>query len=656
MKISSTFFGLIFLTFLTVTGCKKDQPVQTNSLQLISVKSNTTTLTVNIITQNIKINTDFEVSFSTAVDTASIRSYLTITNTANSALPLEFTYSLDQKTVFVHPLDLLAEEATYNLNAGAGIKGMFNETFAGASFPFTTAPGILLIEDIKLNQTNFNPPAILKDVRLDTTKIVIRFSRELDPDNYASFFQIEGYNPITTQLSEDKKTVTAINVNALKGWTKYMFSISSDLKSADGNPFEGLSNSFYTTVDSTYKFPMISDTELLDLVEKQTFKYFYDEAHPVSGMARERNTSGDVVTSGGSGFGVMVLIVGMERGYITREEGITRLDKIISFLETCDRFHGAWPHWINGTTGRVVPFTTKDDGGDLVETSYMIQGLITMSHYLNQDNTNENLLIDRITQLVETVEYDWYTRGENVLYWHWSPNYNWDMNMQIRGYNETLITYVVAAASPTHPISAEVYHNGYAQNGGIVNGSSYYGYELPLGWSYGGPLFFTHYSFLGLDPRNLTDTYADYWKQNVNQSLINYAYCVDNPRNYVGYSSACWGLTASDNPWGYNAQSPGNDLGVISPTAAVSAIAYTPEQSMEAIRFFYYVLGDRLWGSNGFHDAFDPSESWWATSYLAIDQGPQVCMIENHRTGLLWNLFMSDPNVRSGLTNLGFTY
>ncbi|MFA5417704.1 MAG: glucoamylase family protein, partial [Bacteroidales bacterium] len=312
--------------------------------------------------------------------------------------------------------------------------------------------------------------------------------------------------------------------------------------------------------------------------------------------------------------------------------------------------------WLNGTTGQVVSFTTKDDGGDLVETSYMIQGLITIRHYLNAADINENLLIERINLLVDAVEYDWYTRGENVLYWHWSPNYGWDMNMQIRGYNEALITYIVAAASETHPISAEVYHNGYAQNGGILNGSSYYGYVLPLGWAYGGPLFFTHYSFLGLDPRNLKDTYADYWQQNVNQSLINYAYCVDNPKKYLGYSNACWGLTASDNPWGYNAQSPGNDLGVISPTAAVSAIAYAPEQSMEAIRFFYYVLGDRLWGSNGFYDAFHPDESWWATSYLAIDQGPQVCMIENYRTALLWDLFMSDQKVQTGLTKLGFTY
>jgi hypothetical protein len=254
------------------------------------------------------------------------------------------------------------------------------------------------------------------------------------------------------------------------------------------------------------------------------------------------------------------------------------------------------------------------------------------------------------------VEYDWFTRGQNVLYWHWSPDYNWYMNMQIRGYNETLITYIVAAASTTHSISPAVYHQGYAQNGGIKNGNSYYGHVLPLGESYGGPLFFTHYSFLGLNPKNLVDTYANYWTQNVNQSLINQAYCIQNPKNYIGYSAACWGLTASDNPWGYNAHSPTNDLGVITPTAAISALPYVPEQSMKAIRQFYYVFGNRLWGEYGFYDAFDATEGWWADSTLAIDEGPIICMIENYRSGLLWNLFMSSPEVNAGLTKLGFTY
>ena len=373
-------------------------------------------------------------------------------------------------------------------------------------------------------------------------------------------------------------------------------------------------------------------------------------------MARERNTSGDIVTTGGSGFGVIALAVGMSRNFITRDQGLARLGKILTFLETCDRFHGAWPHWLNGNTGKVVPFTDQDDGGDLVETSYMAEGLFTMRQFLDSTNTAERTLVNRITNLVNGVEYDWYTRGQNVLYWHWSPDFGWAMNMPVRGYNETLITYIMAGASTTHPVSAAVYHQGYAQNGAIKNGNSYYGYVLPLGEAYGGPLFFTHYSFLGLDPRNLSDEYANYWQQNVNQSLINFSYCVANPLHFYGYSSHCWGLTASDTPWGYNAQSPTNDLGVITPTAAVSALPYTPEQSMNAIRHFYYILGNRLWGDYGFYDAFDISQDWWASSYLAIDEGPVICMIENYRSSLPWTLFMSNPEVKASLTKLGFTY
>jgi hypothetical protein len=229
------------------------------------------------------------------------------------------------------------------------------------------------------------------------------------------------------------------------------------------------------------------------------------------------------------------------------------------------------------------------------------------------------------------------------------------MNHAVRGYNEALITYFLAAASPTHTIDAAVYHEGWADNGGIANSKTFFGINLPLGYDYGGPLFFAHYSFLGLDPRNLQDTYANYWTQNVNHSLINHAYAVENPHNYVGYGDNNWGLTASDNSGGYSAHSPTNDLGVISPTAALSSFPYTPVESMKALKFFYYTVGDRLWGPYGFYDAFNLTEGWTADSNLAIDQGPIIIMIENYRTGLLWDLFMSAPEVQQGMDKLGFT-
>jgi len=401
----------------------------------------------------------------------------------------------------------------------------------------------------------------------------------------------------------------------------------------------------------------LTDEKLLDLVQHQSFKYFYEFAHPASGMARERNSNLDTVTSGGTGFGIMALVVGMERGFVTRQEGTAHLEKILDFLETCDRYHGVWPHWLHGSTGEVIPFSQKDNGADLVETAFLVQGLIAMREYLYDRDVKEKELKDRIDALWQAVEWDWFTRGgEEVLYWHWSPDFEWEMNHAIRGHNETLITYVLAASSPTFPIDSLVYHHGYARTGEILNGSDFYGIKLPLGEALGGPLFFSHYSFLGLDPRNLQDQYANYWEQNVNHSLINRQYCVDNPKNYMGYSAQCWGLTASDNHQFYSAHSPTNDLGVITPTAAISSIPYTPEHSFAAIRHFYYELGDKLWGEYGFHDAFNQSEDWWADSYLAIDQGPIVVMIENYRSGLLWELFMSAPEIAPGLQKLGFSF
>jgi len=415
---------------------------------------------------------------------------------------------------------------------------------------------------------------------------------------------------------------------------------------------------FTTTIDSTDKFPQISDSALLDLVEQQTLKYFYDFGHPVSGLARERNTSGDIVTTGGSGFGVMAIIVGVQRNFISRAQALSRIDTIVNFLTNkAQRYHGAFPHWMNGVTGATVPFSANDNGADLVETSYMMQGLLTARQFFNSNDPAEISLRAAINNLWNGVEWNWFRQGgQNVLYWHWSPTLGFIINQPINGWDEAMIVYALAASSTvdSNRIPKIVYDNGWAMNGSIKNGSSYYGFTLPLGPPYGGPLFFAHYSFLGVNPNNLTDTYADYWMQNQNHSLINYSYCVANPHQFNGYSSSVWGLTASDEQGGYSAHSPTNDDGVISPTAAVSSIPYTPTQSMNAIRFFYYKLGDKIWGNYGFVDAFNLTNVWFANSYLAIDQGPEIIMIENYRSGLLWNLFMSSPEIKTGMKSLGF--
>ncbi len=404
----------------------------------------------------------------------------------------------------------------------------------------------------------------------------------------------------------------------------------------------------------------LDDDALLDLVQRQTLRYFWDFAHPACGLARERSNLRpeyglEVVTTGGSGFGVMAIIAGVARGWIDRAEAVQRLLTMVRFLYRADSYHGILPHFLHGDTGRTIPFSRKDDGGDLVETAFLLASLLCARQYFDRDEHPEIELRARINALWEEAEWSWHTKGRsNVLFWHWSPNHGWSMNAEIRGWNECLLAYVLAASAPRYPIDPDVYHRGWAEGRNFRNGRQFYGIELPLGPDYGGPLFFAHFSFLGLDPRGLTDRYADYWQQNVSHALINLEHCICNPHAFKGYGPDCWGLTSSDDHLGYSGHAPDRDLGVITPSAALASFPYTPEPSMRALKHFHRVLGDRIWSEYGFVDAFSEANDWYASSYLAIDQGPIVVMIENHRTGLLWDLFMSCPEIRNGLRRLSF--
>lgn len=411
-----------------------------------------------------------------------------------------------------------------------------------------------------------------------------------------------------------------------------------------------------------------NDSVFLDFIQKVHFNYMWEGADSTSGLAKERihldnhypENDQNTITIGGSGFGVAGLIVAMDRGFITREAGVERLHKIADYLTKADRFHGVWPHWLDGPTGKVKPFGKKDNGGDLVESAFLMQTLLCVRQYMDANVETEKALIDKINKLWHEMEFDWYRNGgKNVLYWHWSPEYEWEMNFPLEGYNECLMAYILGASSPTHGIPAECFHEGWARSGGIKTDVKPYG--LPLDAKHngaeamGGPLFWAHYSYIGLDPRGLKDQYVDYWNVTRNHAMVDYKYCVENPKNFVGYGENCWGLTASYSTKGYAAHCPGdNDCGVITPTAALSSFPYTPEESMRALKYFYS-KGEWIWGKYGFYDAFSETDNWTVPRYLAIDQLTIAPMIENYRTGLLWNLFMSCPEIQAGLAKLGFT-
>ncbi|MBW6421571.1 hypothetical protein KX729_08980 [Rhizobium sp. XQZ8] len=405
--------------------------------------------------------------------------------------------------------------------------------------------------------------------------------------------------------------------------------------------------------------PPASLDDCLDKVQSQTFRFFWEGAHPESGLAFDKcfangDPSPNIVSVSGVGFGIMGIVVATERGWISREAALERLTTMLEHLEHSPRFHGAFAHFIDGDTGAAMHFSEKDNGGDLVETTYLMQGLISAREYFAAEEQQEEKLRTCINRLFAAVEWSWYTRDEDdALFWHWSPDHDWIMNLPIRGWNEALSVYVLAAGSETHPIKPENYHKGWARSGEMVNGNTYLGTVLPLGEPYGGPLFLTQYSFCAIDPRGLSDRYCtDYFAQSVAHTHINHDYCAAVPE----YRAAgVWGLTASDGQEGYGAHSPTFDKGVIAPTAALSSFPFLPVEAESGLRAMLDYQDGKLLGRFGFADAFVPKTGWIANTYLAIDQGPIISMIENYRSGLLWKLFMNAPEVRRGLERLGFT-
>ena len=419
----------------------------------------------------------------------------------------------------------------------------------------------------------------------------------------------------------------------------------------------------------------MTDDELLTMVQEASFRYYWEGAEATSGLAKE-NISGrqNMIAAGASGFGMMALIAGTERKFITRKESAERFVKIVNFLEKAETFHGVYPHFIDGPTGKVEAFFgSKDNGADLVETSFLMQGLLAARQYFSANNAQEKLIRDKINIIWDKAEWDWFRQRPNskFLYWHWSPDQAWVINHNLIGWNETMITYLLAIASPTHSVPASMYYTGWANQDSTgqkyregwgqtkegamyTNGNTYFGIKLDVGVSSGGPLFFTHYSFMGYDPHFITDKYTNYFTNNQNIAKINYRYCVENPKHFKGYGDSAWGLTASDGPVTYYADEPvlWQDHGKITPTGAISSFPYTPKESMKALKNYYFNYGKFLWGEYGFKDSFDPTNNWCSEIYMGLNQAPMTVMIENYRTGLIWKLFMSGAEIKEGLKKL----
>jgi hypothetical protein len=470
------------------------------------------------------------------------------------------------------------------------------------------------------------------------------------------------YHPIATQQGHLKRYVDFVGEPGRKAYYRISAVDLAGNESPLSPPASG----------STRQY---TDDELLDMVQEGCFRYYWEGAHPHAGMALETIPGNDsLVAVGASGFGIMALISGANRHFISREDCAERLVKITRFLRKADRFHGAWPHFLNGDTGRCVPYFGKyDDGGDLVETAFLIQGLLVARQYFDGDTAAEREIRQTVTDLWRGVEWDWYRRdaSSDFLYWHWSPDFGWHIGHPLVGWNETMIVYLLAIASPTHPVPASLYHTGWAGESDLAvryrwwwsrttvgdhytNGNTFYGFKLDVGEGSGADLFFTQFSFMGFDPRGKRDQYTDYFKNNRNIALINHAYCEKNPRNYAGYGPDCWGLSAGLNSGGGRPQ-PRDDSGTICCSAALGCFPYTPRESMAALKHFYRTLGAKIWGIYGFHDGFNESENWFEPGWMGLNQAVITVMIENYRSGLIWKYFMANPEIQPALNAIGFT-
>lgn len=541
------------------------------------------------------------------------------------------------------------------------------------------APHTLIIDEIKIDDSSIaspvapevrNAPSVPQNVRAQGYDRHIDISWDAieaeDLQSYAIYRSLAGH----------KFEAIGIQSKGMNRYTDFLgkpgVTASYQVKAVDRSYRQSAVSGVATA--STRE---LSDGELLDMLQEACFRYYWEGAHPDAGATLE-NIPGDdrIVPTGATGFGIMALIVGVDRRFITRQQGIERLARILDFLEKAPRYHGAWPHFLNGYTAQsMLVFGMFDNGGDLVETSFLMEGLLAARQYFKGAGADEQSLYRRITHLWETVEWDWYRRSpqDNALFWHWSPQWSWYIDHRLTGFNETMITYLLAIASPTHAVAADLYQTGWAgqskaaiayrsgwsgstEGNRYQNGHTYYNIKLDVGVGTGGPLFFTQYSFMGFDARGIHDAYTDYFDNNRNIALINLAYCEANPGHFQGYGSDDWGLTASDDQLGYLAHSPnpGNDDGTITPTGALSAFPYTPEASMAALKFFYRDLGDRLWGVYGPRDAFNLSRNWFSPIYMGLDQAPIVVMVENYRSGLVWRSFMANPEIQPMLDKIGF--
>lgn len=410
---------------------------------------------------------------------------------------------------------------------------------------------------------------------------------------------------------------------------------------------------------NVHEVAALTDSVFLDLVQRASFDFFWLEANANNGLIKDRSASGAACSIASVGFGLTAITIGIDRGWITREAGRTRvLNTLKTFWtkpqgrETSGRigYKGFFYHFLDMNTA----LRTWNSELSSIDTALLLAGILDMKQYFTSSDAAENDIRALADSIYYRVDWNWMRNFQPNITGGWFPESGF-INWWWAGYNEAMIMNILGLGSPTHAIQSPTWNAW----------TSGYQWQTQYGQTYVifPPLFGHQYSHCWIDFRNIQDAYMrgkgiNYFENSRRATLAARAYAIANPRGHKGYGENVWGLTACDGPNGYSARGAPpaqNDDGTIAPTAAASSIPFTPQESIAAMRHMYDTYRAQLWTKYGFRDAFNLNVNWWGPDVIGIDEGPIVLMIENYRTGKVWQRFMQNADIQRGLQKAGFT-
>jgi hypothetical protein len=406
----------------------------------------------------------------------------------------------------------------------------------------------------------------------------------------------------------------------------------------------------------------LTDDELLDAIQEPAFQFFWNEANPANGLIRDRSQPGSPASIASVGFGLSAICVGADHGWVTRGQAATRVRTTLNTFYTGPQgtaasgtigFRGFFYHFLDMNTA--TRFVTWDNVElSSIDSALLMAGILDARQYFDSPDTDEVAIRAMADSLESRMDWTFFRNNTAGVYMGWKPGTGFAGFGLWQGYNEAMILYLLALGSPSHPAPTFVW----------TTWTSGYNYTTQYGQTYVvfPPLFGHQYSHCWVDFRNIQDLYMrnhtplNYFENSRRATLAQQAYCIANPGGWVGYNDSTWGITASDAPTGYSARGAPpaqNDDGTLAPTAVAGSLPFAWDICLPALRNFYNNYPS-LWGPYGFRDAFNPTANWYDPDYIGIDEGPIVLMIENHRTGKVWNRMMAHPSIQTGLSRAGF--